>query len=426
MLTHLEIENYKSLRKVSIDLPPFAVFVGANAAGKSNLVDAIDFLALAVQGGIRAALDEKGGYENICFKRERRARAPIRLRFVVENLVLPVSKKKYEFRFDCGFAFKARERTISSEIDVLEEKGIVSLREVASDISSEWQPLIQYDRFSGAPITVHEIDDKGLRAFLTPASVFQELFAKDVARDHRNDLLFLTSYQFLPPFLLASGYFRSVRTFRVNPASARKPASASGTGEMGKDGDNLPAALNYLGRQDPGLYQQLLEQVQLAVPSVDALETDYVETREVGLFLKEKGMGRRLYASELSDGTLRTLALFVPLIDPRYLLVVIEEPENCIHPWVVRQYVNACRTLSASKQIILTTHSPVLADGLRPDELFIVERENSETSVSKLPEREPSAEQIVSEGIMNLGAYWDSGAVGGVPGQLELFHAEER
>ena len=160
---------------------------------------------------------------------------------------------------------------------------------------------------------------------------------------------------------------------------------------------------------------RLVDHLRVAVPTVEELETDYVETRELGLFIKEEGTARREYASELSDGTLRTIGIFVPIVDPRYPLVVMEEPENCIHPWVTRQFVNAARELSERKQVILTTHSPVLVSKLRPEELLVVERERGETRICPVTDVDGQVGNIIRKGIMDLGAYWDSGAMRAVP-----------
>jgi recombinational DNA repair ATPase RecF len=45
MLTRIEIDGFKSFRDFALDIPPFLVIIGRNAAGKSNLFDAIQFLS---------------------------------------------------------------------------------------------------------------------------------------------------------------------------------------------------------------------------------------------------------------------------------------------------------------------------------------------------------------------------------------------
>jgi predicted ATP-dependent endonuclease of OLD family len=107
--------------------------------------------------------------------------------------------------------------------------------------------------------------------------------------------------------------------------------------------------------------------------------------------------------------------MFLPLIDPRIPFVVIEEPENSIHPWVVRTFVDACRGCSKDRQIVLTTHSPVLVSRLNPKELYVAERTAGETRIVSAIASDLKVEEIVRKGIQDLGSYWDSGAMRAVP-----------
>ncbi len=83
-LHKLEIHNYKSLRNVAIEPTPLSVFVGPNAAGKTNLVDAIDFLGHAYSWGLERAVTYKGGYESICFRDMDKSKESIRFRVIFE------------------------------------------------------------------------------------------------------------------------------------------------------------------------------------------------------------------------------------------------------------------------------------------------------------------------------------------------------
>jgi len=424
MLKKIEIQNYKSLHNISIDLPPFSVMVGPNAAGKSNFADAIEFIAGAVKNGLPSSVNDKGGYENICFRRARRARGAIKFFMNASDISFNVSKKReVELQFDFGFAFRAVERTITSEYYIESEYLRAAVRPLRE--KEGWQELVRYEYLHGKGTKVWVNESNKFYPLLVPPEDFlKEVFKeeKDISKD---DLLLVSKLRGLPPFMLLLHYLSNLRVFQIMPSRAREPASASGTQEMSKLGDNLPAALYFFQRENPKEYKILLENLRLAVPTVEKLETDYVETRELGLFLREIGMTRRMYASELSDGTLRTIALFVPIVDDRYKLVVIEEPENCIHPWVTRQFIKVCRERSESIQIILTTHSPVLVAQLSPDELFIVERKNGQTQIKLATEVDTEVREIIKGGITNLGDYWDSGALNAVPIQLPLFDNEK-
>jgi predicted ATPase len=425
MLQSLHIENYKSLHKVSINLPSFAALVGPNAAGKSNFVDAIEFLSVVAQSGLPKAVTDKGGYENICFRRTRRAKGAIRFSLYVDALKLSFSEGKgegrdYEVGFRYEFSFRAAGRAISTKYEVEEERMWITYTDMKTGRRVDNLPLYEYPLNMGF-LPRADSQDPGP---LVPGRDFMSKILEGV-KDTKpgDDLLLTTLFRGWPPFVFLVDYLSSLRVFQVMPSYARQPASASGSSEMGKYGENLPAALRSLQRESGEAFDELLDNLRLAVPTMERVETDYVETRQLGLFLKESGMTRRLYSSELSDGTLRTIGIFLPLTDPSYTLVVIEEPENCTHPWVTRQFVKSCREHSAAKQIILTTHSPVLVSQLTAGELLVVEKFNGETQIRPVPRED--MDSISSGRLMDLGAYWDSGALGGVPAQLELFQLKK-
>ena len=75
----------------------------------------------------------------------------------------------------------------------------------------------------------------------------------------------------------------------------------------------------------------------------------------------------------------QALSLLAALHDPRSTFVLIEEPENSVHPWIARSFLDACRTV-ANKQVLLTTHSPAIIDQLEPESVLVVWREVSRDS----------------------------------------------
>src|SRR5260370_41880287 len=74
MINYLYVDNFKSLRNVSLLLPNFASFCGPNGSGKSNFADAWDFLGQTFCIGLAYAVAEKVGFYNMGFRRQRRSR----------------------------------------------------------------------------------------------------------------------------------------------------------------------------------------------------------------------------------------------------------------------------------------------------------------------------------------------------------------
>lgn len=90
----------------------------------------------------------------------------------------------------------------------------------------------------------------------------------------------------------------------------------------------------------------------------------------------------------LSDGTLRLLELVVRLVDPGASLVLIEEPESAIHPGLLRRALAELEAHAVDRQFIISTHSPLVVDWAQPQMLRLVERVDAKTTVRSLEERE--------------------------------------
>jgi predicted ATPase len=73
--------------------------------------------------------------------------------------------------------------------------------------------------------------------------------------------------------------------------------------------------------------------------------------------------------------------------------------------------VEAARLASQQKQIFLTTHSPVLIDQLRPEEVWVVRRPGAETLIDPLPHLDPTITEAWGQGKFTLSEYLDSGAL---------------
>jgi AAA15 family ATPase/GTPase len=76
LITDFRIENFRSLKDVTFNCPPLSFFCG------TNLAEALDFLSKVFNNGLSYAVAEKGGFYNICFRRERRSKGAILFKFV--------------------------------------------------------------------------------------------------------------------------------------------------------------------------------------------------------------------------------------------------------------------------------------------------------------------------------------------------------
>jgi len=414
MLVDLNIRNYKSLRHADLrNLPQFSVMVGANASGKSNFADALDFLSVVSRSGLAAAVRAKGGYENICFRRARRSKADIEFSLAADLAFgVPPSRRvaapgePVRLRFRYSFAFKAKGEAIRAEYEVTRERFVIHQ-------PGGGRGHLEIARV-GQDVQVVAFPGEREWGFPLPPRDFLEGFVQR-ARLPEDELLWPTRLRDIVPFWELAEFLGGCRVYQISPETARQPGIPERSPELGRYGENLPAAVDYLSRNERGAFDELVSHLRHAVSTMETLDTDYVETKQLGLFFKERGM-RRWYAQDVSDGTLKTVSMFLPLVDPRVRIVAIEEPENSLHPWILRHFMDVCKTRSDEKQIFVTTHSPVAVSEVPVESLFIVRRSKGETEIQRLHALFPEAEQVIRQELYGLGEYWDSGAISGVPG----------
>lgn len=114
--------------------------------------------------------------------------------------------------------------------------------------------------------------------------------------------------------------------------------------------------------------------------------------------------GQEVPAAAMSEGMLYWLAFrFLRHIDPPSILL-IEEPENGLHPARIREVMAVLREVSKTTQIVLTTHSPLVLNELAGDEVSVVTRPPGQGTQVKLLSETPNF-QARSE-IYALGELW--------------------
>jgi predicted ATPase len=424
LITYLYFDNFRSLKDVHLPVQQMEFFCGPNGSGKTNIAEAVDFLSKAYASGLPYAVAEKGGFFNMCFRKERRSRGGItfvvegtgEMHFTPEQHEVLYSPGRFSYRFE--FSLRTKGESIRSDFFVATESyyfefnigtpafATLSIRREDSKYSIEASKSLK--------------DHPTFFFLQQDPSVFGKLF-----QPQERELLynrFITGVLGYPQLSDP----QRMRVYRLSPRHASAAGAPSVSGELGKYGENLPSALDYLATQDPSAFDRLQRWIRDVIPDLDYLKTDYTQTRQMGLFVQEKGFGSQWYAEELSDGTLMSIALFLAVLDRRNRLVLIEEPENSLHPWILQSFLQCCEEESGNKQVLISTQSPVVIAHAKPENLFLVERHDGRTSVISAIEREPKINQIINHQLLDLGEYWLSGGLKAVPiapqaGQNELF-----
>lgn len=124
--------------------------------------------------------------------------------------------------------------------------------------------------------------------------------------------------------------------------------------------------------------------------------------------------GIKLSPNQLSEGTFKTLAVVFYLVTDQSQLLLLEEPEVCVHHGLLASILQLIKDFSHEKQIIISTHSDYVLDGLDPSNVFLVKNESVKgTTISHVPHsmsvREYKALKEYLNSYGNLGEYWRHG-----------------
>ncbi|MBI4676022.1 MAG: ATP-binding protein [Elusimicrobia bacterium] len=372
MLRSLAVRGFKSLKDVKVKFPRMAVLFGPNAAGKSNLLDAVQALSrIGTQRTLADALSE-----------------PIR-GYPIEAFLFPSG----------GLAelLAAPSGRFSIEADLTREKDVYRYR-VEVEIVPGSGALAVADEYLSAL-------GKDGRPKDTPA--IEQIEGKLRVRRKveggkpRNEPL-RQNYAVLSDPRLGAPLYRSIertrlelsgwRTYYLDPRVAMRAAQPpSDVRDIGVLGGEIAPFLYRLRADYPKHFQAVSRTLRSIVPSVEDLTVDLDKRRgTLDILFRQGGVD---YSSRIiSEGTLRVLALCAIAVNPwGGSLFAFEEPENGVHPRRLDLIVQLLLSLALEqgRQVVVTTHSPLFCDAVlkgarsRPGDigLFNVRRDGQATVV---------------------------------------------
>lgn len=389
MIRYLTVRGYRSLAEVSLRFGTVRLLIGPNAAGKSNLIDALRLLAESVRADMETAVTRRGGLRSVVFLGAKEQRFEIGLEYFVPDPAAPHS------RSDMSYLVQVAER---------EGRPGVALEELR----------IKRNRNErGAPKLWFRAEWGRGEALRDPASERREAFdTGDPGVLALKALGFLDAY---PRIRALRSFIEGWQFLSVDLSRVREPRRDERATLLSPDAGNLANVLRTLHASDHKRYVRILDDVQSMLRHVEAIETQ-VERGRVTLLMRERTFSDPLEALALSDGTLRLLAMVTALETmPDHGLLCIEEPEHGLHPLLFGTLLDLIGERcpgGGSKQVLVTTHSPDLVDVAELGEVLPVERD--EKGATRLLELDPVKTRKWLEDF-RLGELWRMRQIGGVP-----------
>ncbi len=345
-LTAVNIQGYRSVRRLYLPVSACAVFVGANGVGKTNLYKALGLLRAAADNTLTRAITEEGGIESVMWAGRRLRTEPARL-ILKGILELPNSAGghddlRYAYEVEIGFP-RPTDAAFSLEPLIKEER--LNVRHGQRDI-------IMMER-RGPAVTLRGEDGKRQTV---GAAVLPSETALATFRDG-------TRYPELEAVRRELMDWRLYHDFRTDVASPiRQPCHAIATPTLAPDGHDLAAVLAtlFIIRRDTAEIERAVDD---AFPGARLHAIDEGSWCRVALQLPD--LPRPLAVHELSDGTLKYLCLLGALMGYRLpALVALNEPEASLHPSLLPALARMIARAAQSTRLWIVTHSEALAKAI--------------------------------------------------------------
>ncbi len=372
------IQGFCSLRDAELTFGRYNVVIGANGAGKSNLVQFFRYLQATLSGSLHDYSIRQGGASVLLFQ------GPKTTTEIAAQL-------KYETAHG---AATLHQRSILQPPDTLA-------------YSDDHAGLAPDDDRTG--YVFHRAQ---LMAQLKPAQPRTNLVQQEVAA-YSADI----PQAALELYKHAAGEIGCFHFDDTSMASAvRMPGYLENNQRLRSDAGNLAAFLFRLQEREQVAYSRIVSTIRLIAPFFETFELtpSRLDPTKIRLNWRQNGSDELFGPHQLSDGTLRCMALIALLRQPENEMprfLVIDEPELGLHPYALNVVSSLLQAASHHVQIVVTTQSAHLLDDCRPEDVIVAERQGNET-IFRRPDPDRLADWLED---YSLGEIWEKNIIGGGP-----------
>lgn len=364
MIERVQLNNFRSIRQLDLELRQLNILIGRNGSGKSNFLSFFQILGDGVRGNLSdTIINQTRGFKWLRYQNA----------LIGESISWEVT-----FQSD-----KTDKLYYSGQIG---EKGLAGYI-----IQKEMLSRPPYGGFK-TPYKFLEVHD-GRISLLTNQdekeeatfdNLDQELAIAQIRNQSRYGAI-AEAYSYLKTWSVFKGFgtnelenIRSAQVLNVVNPLQLKP-----------DGTNLVSVLYELTNQPKyeKTYERLNQVMQAVFPDFKRFDLPLSAGAQASISMRTLGLPETsVPALFMSDGQLRFLGLLILLLLPETPnLILLDEPEIGMHPKMIDVFAEVLKEASTHTQIIVSTHSPQLIDAMSPEDLLIVEQEKTgETNIRRV------------------------------------------
>ncbi len=409
LIRSLRLQNFLSYGNEAkeIELRPLNVLIGPNAAGKSNLIEALGLLR-ATPEDLTEPIRRGGGIRAWIWKGSEERGEKIVRTLAGQDLVAAIEATVSYPKGPMPLRYRLRLTAVGQRMQLVDEA-----IEDEEPVRLDQNELNFYYRYQqGQPVL-------NVRTLPSESEKAGDRIQRSLQREDLNPELSVLSQikgpDHYPELTYLGNQFGRIKLYRESSLGGiiafRQPQQADLSEDfLNENANNLALVINNLQNQ-PGTKQAILKNLKKFYENVTDLSTK-ISGGTVQLFLHEKGLKESIPATRLSDGTLRYLCLLTLLCHPTPPPVLcIEEPEIGLHPDIFSTLGDLFIEASERTQLIVTTHSDALVSGLSetPESVLVCERDQWGTQLRRLSK--DRLEEWLEK--YHLGDLWRMGEIGG-------------
>ena len=423
-LQSLRIKNYGCLADFELqEIPPLAIFVGANGTGKSTLFDVFRFLSDCLRDDVGVALGRRGGFEAV---RTIGGHGPIEIELSAHQTAESSDRGvaadvSYSIALDptagvdCVASEDLRIRTTfdSGPVDLTFSRDTSQADGASTETGTDLvfaEALLRPDRlFLDQPA--------GLIFWAQRSGRLDMLSRADGPSDEPRALPHVRpeAFELLDLIEKLRAMLRGSYISNIDPAVAKMASEVARDHRLSERGENLANALQHQARAaNTESLNTALSTARRAIPGFETVEPVETFDGRVALKFVEAANGGGFNAQQVSDGTVKLVAYLLLLNEPdRHPLLCIEEPENYLYPKLLSPLLEEIRgyTERGDAQVLIATHSPDLLNAADLDEVFWLMKTHGVTTVRRAHDEDELV--IWCRAGDQLGRIWSAG---GFPG----------
>lgn len=350
MIKTFNVDNFKSLNNLSINLQPMTVIVGNNATGKSSILQAIDFVCGCVNDDFSVLLERRGWtVDNIRSKfiRSGTARISFGVEVVLEEPVNTTLKWGMVLQPNVA---KNQLHLVSEEIVDLDTK----------------ETLVQYKASGGGRIK----GDKGELSIM-PNFVITSSCLKVIQHLHGVDSRLNRLVAF----------FDNSESFEMLAPDNMRLSSRGIVKNIGETGKNLPSFIRQMSAEQKNNFMSKLKRIMGArISDVSASVKGKPGWTLINVKEHYDTGDVEFSSKEISDGILRVLAFIaISEIEPANAIFLLDEVENGINSDYAEAMIDVLSEIyeESRHQLVLTTHSTVFLDYVKPEQIVLLYRDQN-------------------------------------------------